>query len=167
MEQQMVSEAVKRQHEIVRLAVVALAALIAFAETRGDPLVAVTIYGLVPGAATLLLALWMGEADSVRDICAAAADKATADVKHIFENELRRTRDLSMYVALSFAAAGIVALWARLSRAASREVRLGLVRRVRLLLACRSLPNDYERNTHVARAVAIAMTPAPSFAGSE
>jgi hypothetical protein len=51
----------------------------------------------------------MGEAESVRDICAAAADNAHADVKHIFENELRRTRDLSIYVAVSFAVAVIVA----------------------------------------------------------
>ena len=86
---------VDRQHRLVQFGVAGIAALIAFAESRGDRTVAIVVYGLVPVAIASLLTLWLGEIQRLQDIEALAQHVPNGgQLQPIVSGELRRVSSI-------------------------------------------------------------------------
>lgn len=98
----------ERHLRLVQPAVAALALLLAFAETRGDSLVAILMYGLVPVAAAAILTSWIEEADRMRGEMLAAGDRGDKNLEPA--DELRRSRKQLFWIWLTLEAATILAL---------------------------------------------------------
>lgn len=96
---ELLDRAVQRQQRTLHLSLAGLALLIAFAEQRGDSVVALGIYGFVVFAAIGLLGLWIGEAGRIEDVVLEAKQQQPESRGRkghfkLFEGELRRTRSL-------------------------------------------------------------------------
>lgn len=102
---ELLDRAVQRQQRTLHLSLAGMALLIAFAEQRGDSVVALWIYGFVVFAAIGLLGLWIGEAGRIEDVVAQAkrqrAGSGTSEADfRLFDGELRRTRNLLFWAWL-------------------------------------------------------------------
>lgn len=112
---ELLDRAVERQHRMLQLSLGGLALLIAFAEQRGDSVVAIWIYGFVVVAATGLLGLWIGEAGRIQDVVRhAKAHGARPDGEYphaeLIDGELRRIRDLLAWAWLGLEGAALAAI---------------------------------------------------------
>jgi hypothetical protein len=89
--EQTLDNIIDRQHRIIQFGIAGIAALVGFAESRGDRTVAMVVYGVVPVAISALLRLWFGEIDRLRDLEANTKEDADGNrLRAIVCDELRR-----------------------------------------------------------------------------
>ncbi len=111
---ELLDRAVERQHRTLQLSLTGLALLIAFAEQRGDSVVAIWIYGFVIVAATGLLGLWIGETGRIQDLVVHAKTqerRPDSGYEHIgfVEGELGRIRGLLTWAWFGLEGAALAA----------------------------------------------------------
>ncbi len=92
---------IDRQQRLIQVGVFGTAALVGFAESRGDRTVAIIVYLLVPVAAATVAALWQREVDRLADATVAndAATSFGVDADP-WKKELERARRFSETVTI-------------------------------------------------------------------
>ncbi len=94
--------ALGRQQQIVQFGVAAIAALIAFAETRGDAFVGALMFNLVPLAALTLLVLWHTDSRRILDLFVDQKGRRRDQILELWAQEPRRLVAFSVLVGAAW-----------------------------------------------------------------